>query len=102
MAVGDVMLGRSIGEKIVSDGPMIPFTYTSEKFREADWVVANLECSITDSMQSENKSYTFNAPIESASGLAAAGINVVNLSNNHILDYGQAGMQDTLNSLATQ
>jgi poly-gamma-glutamate synthesis protein (capsule biosynthesis protein) len=89
MAVGDVMLSRSISETIVSDGPMAPFIHTSVVFQNADWVVANLECSITNSMQAENKSYIFKAPIESAFGLAAAGINVVNLSNNHILDYGQ-------------
>jgi len=99
MAVGDVMLSRSIGELILKNGPSAPFSQVDELFQTADWVVANLECAITNSTQPEKKRYTFNAPLESAAGLAAAGINVVNLSNNHILDFGQAGLVDTLNAL---
>ncbi len=102
MAVGDIMLSRSIGELIVTNNPSAPFTHVADLFRKADWVVANLECAITDSTQPENKRYTFNAPLESAEGLSAAGINVVNLSNNHILDYGQAGLVETLNALKFQ
>ncbi|MGB8253226.1 MAG: CapA family protein, partial [Anaerolineaceae bacterium] len=99
MAVGDVMLSRSIGELILKKDPSAPFSQVDDLFQTADWVVANLECAITDSTQPEKKRYTFNAPLESAAGLAAAGINVVNLSNNHILDFGQAGLVDTLNAL---
>lgn len=99
MAVGDVMLGRSIGELIHSDSPLEPFIQVKTIFREADWAVANLECAITNSTQPERKRYTFRAPFESAPGLAEAGINVVNLSNNHILDFGETGLLDTLNGL---
>ena len=101
MAVGDIMLGRLTGELIKLDGASAPFTGVTELFQSADWVVANLECAITDEEQAEQKTYTFAAPLETGAGLAQAGINVVNLSNNHSLDYGLAGLQDTLEILHT-
>jgi poly-gamma-glutamate capsule biosynthesis protein CapA/YwtB (metallophosphatase superfamily) len=99
MAVGDIMLAREVGELINTQGAGAPFTQVTELFHRADWVVANLECAITDEVVPENKRYTFAAPLESAAGLAEAGINVVNLSNNHGQDYGPAGLADTLEAL---
>jgi poly-gamma-glutamate synthesis protein (capsule biosynthesis protein) len=99
MAVGDVMLARRTGELIQSTGLQAPFEYVSDLFYTADWVVANLECAITNSDVAEKKAYTFAAPMESALSLAIAGINVVNLSNNHSQDYGPAGLADTLEAL---
>ena len=99
MAVGDVMLARLTGELIQSDGSEAPFTQVTDVFHTADWVVANLECAITDTDIPANKRYTFAAPLQSAVSLAAAGINVVNLSNNHSLDYGLTGLADTLEAL---
>ncbi len=99
MAVGDIMLGRLTGELIKAEGASAPFTGVTELFQSADWVVANLECAITDEEKAELKAYTFAAPLEAGAGLAQAGINVVSLSNNHSLDYGLAGLQETLEIL---
>jgi poly-gamma-glutamate capsule biosynthesis protein CapA/YwtB (metallophosphatase superfamily) len=99
MAVGDIMLGRLTGELIQAEGASAPFKSVTELFHSADWVVANLECAITDENSPEQKAYTFAAPVEAAPGLAQAGVNVVTLSNNHILDYGPAGLADTLTAL---
>jgi poly-gamma-glutamate capsule biosynthesis protein CapA/YwtB (metallophosphatase superfamily) len=99
MAVGDVMLARKTGELIQSTGLQAPFEYVSDLFYSADWVVANLECAITDADIPEKKSYTFAAPMESAYSLVIGGINVVNLSNNHSQDYGPTGLADTLEAL---
>jgi poly-gamma-glutamate capsule biosynthesis protein CapA/YwtB (metallophosphatase superfamily) len=99
MAVGDVMLARQTGELIQSTGLQAPFEYVSDLFYTADWVVANLECAITDADMPEKKSYTFAAPMESAYSLAIGGINVINLSNNHSQDYGPIGLADTLEAL---
>jgi poly-gamma-glutamate capsule biosynthesis protein CapA/YwtB (metallophosphatase superfamily) len=96
MAVGDVMLARLSGELILAEGASAPFTGVAGLFHTADWVVANLECTITDEGLPEKKAYTFAAPLEAASGLAQAGVNVVSLSNNHSLDYGLTGLTDTL------
>lgn len=99
MAVGDIMLARQTGELILYEGPAAPFTEVTELFQTADWVVANLECAITDEVEAEKKAYTFPAPSQAAASLAQAGINVVTLSNNHSLDYGLEGLLDTLQGL---
>jgi len=99
MAVGDIMLARHTGELILAEGASAPFAGVTDLFHTADWVVANLECTITDEYDPENKAYTFSAPLEAAMGLAQAGVNVIALSNNHSMDYGLEGILDTLDHL---
>jgi poly-gamma-glutamate capsule biosynthesis protein CapA/YwtB (metallophosphatase superfamily) len=102
MAVGDVMLGRTIGELIETHGPAAPFLYTADTLRSADITVGNLECPISTRGTAEEKTYTFRAPLAAAESLAYAGFDLVNLANNHILDYGRLALADTLESLAAQ
>jgi poly-gamma-glutamate synthesis protein (capsule biosynthesis protein) len=99
MAVGDIMLARQTGELILAEGASAPFAGVTDLFHTADWVVANLECAITDELDPENKAYTFSAPLQAAEGLYQAGVNVITLSNNHSLDFGLEGILDTLNNL---
>ena len=66
-------------------------------FRDADLAVVNLECPLTDCPRPPFKS----GPIIKGSPacartLAAAGIGVCGLANNHIMDYGAQGLRDTL------
>lgn len=100
MAVGDIMLGRTIGEMIETEGIEAPFLYTAETLRTADITLGNLECPISDRGSTEDKTYAFRAPIAAAESLAYAGFNLVNLANNHILDYGPEALEDTLKYLA--
>ena len=100
MAVGDIMLGRTIGEMIETDGPDAPFLYTSKVLSSADITLGNLECPISDRGFAEEKIYSFRAPISAGESLAGAGIDLVNLANNHVLDYGPLALEDTINILA--
>jgi len=100
MAVGDIMLGRTIGDLILSQGPEAPFLYTSETLQLADITLGNLECPITTRGTPVEKTYAFRAPIDAGQSLAGAGFDLVNLANNHILDYGEVGLFDTLETLA--
>lgn len=101
MAVGDIMLGRTIGEMIVSEGPKAPFLYTAETLASADITLGNLECSISDRGTPEEKTYAFRAPIAAGEALAYAGFDLVNLANNHVLDYGAIALEDTITILAS-
>jgi poly-gamma-glutamate capsule biosynthesis protein CapA/YwtB (metallophosphatase superfamily) len=65
----------------------------------ADLALGNLECALTIRGQPEPKTYTFAAPPAGAQSLAWAGFDLVTLGNNHILDYGVEGLEDTLRSL---
>ncbi|MCZ7574741.1 MAG: CapA family protein [Ardenticatenaceae bacterium] len=99
MAVGDVMLARSIGARIQRQGPEVPFAAVAPTLNQADLTVANLECSISDRGQPQPKAYTFRAPPAAAESLALAGIDVVSLANNHAMDYGSEALADTLQLL---
>jgi poly-gamma-glutamate synthesis protein (capsule biosynthesis protein) len=95
MAVGDIMLGRSIGELIITEGFESPFRYTAETLKLADLTIGNLECPISERGEAVEKTYAFRAPLAAASSLAHAGFDLVSLANNHALDYGHDALEDT-------
>jgi len=102
MAVGDIMLARTVGERILDEGPQIVFADVQSILSTADILAGNLECAITDRGQPQPKSYTFAAPPISAQALGLAGFDIAVLGNNHALDYGQEGMAQTQQLLAEQ
>ncbi|MCB2210447.1 CapA family protein [bacterium] len=102
MAVGDIMLGRTIGEMIVTEGIEAPFLFTAETLITADITLGNLECPIANSGTPEEKTYAFRAPLAAADSLAYAGFDVVSLANNHTLDYGPDALAQTLDTLEAQ
>jgi poly-gamma-glutamate synthesis protein (capsule biosynthesis protein) len=64
--------------------------------RQADLAVVNLETAITDGGEPvAGKNYHFRSPAAAFTALKAAGVDVVNMANNHALDYGPDGMADT-------
>ena len=68
--------------------------------RDADLSVTNLECPLTLSKSKiEKLGPNLKARPEVASFLKSAGFDVVTLANNHIYDYGQQGVVDTLDML---
>jgi Bacterial capsule synthesis protein PGA_cap/TAT (twin-arginine translocation) pathway signal sequence len=67
----------------------------------ADLAMVNLETAITSRGEPvPGKAYHFRSPAESFVALRAAGVDVVNMANNHALDYGAVGMQDTFDAVA--
>jgi poly-gamma-glutamate synthesis protein (capsule biosynthesis protein) len=67
----------------------------------ADLAMVNLETAITDRGEPvAGKNYHFRSPAVSFTALNAAGVDVVNMANNHALDYGSVGMQDTFDAIA--
>lgn len=67
----------------------------------ADIAMVNLETAITERGEPvAGKVYHFRSPASSFTALKAAGVDVVNMANNHALDYGPVGMQDTFDAIA--
>src|SRR3954469_14379748 len=63
---------------------------------DADLSMVNVETAITDGGDPvAGKNYHFRSPAQTFEALKAAGVDVVNMANNHSLDYGPTGMQDT-------
>ncbi len=95
--VGDVMLARRIDNYINLYGYEPIFDPTLSVLGEAaDITVANLECALTNQgTPHPTKSVVFRGSPENVAALTYAGIDAVTIANNHIIDYGLAGMQQT-------
>jgi poly-gamma-glutamate synthesis protein (capsule biosynthesis protein) len=93
--VGDIMLARSIGARVLADGPSVVFAGVMPELASADLTVGNLETSISDEGAPAAKGYTFRAPPQTAAALKDAGFDVVSQANNHALDYGPVALADT-------
>jgi len=68
-----------------------------DEFEKSDLVVANLECPlIEDSSPIKKHGPVLGADIGCKRTLSGAGIDVLNLANNHIMDHGRSGLESTL------
>ncbi len=96
---GDVMLSRTVGQKMLKNGYDYPFQEMRQYIESADIAFANLEAPFLDGEAVLTGSFTFRADEQSAPALASAGFDVVSLANNHILNKGQAGLDKTFELL---
>ncbi len=64
----------------------------------ADLTVVNLETAVTDRGTAEDKSFTFRAPPSVFDALRVAGVDVVSMANNHGVDFGPVGLDDSLDA----
>ena len=102
MLGGDVMLGRLVKECILRFGTNYPLGPIAELMHQSDLTIVNLECAITettDIWSGAPKAFYFGAPPQAADTLANAGVDLVSLANNHVLDCGVEGLRDTLRHL---
>lgn len=65
-------------------------------------VLVNLEMALTRRGRAAEKYVILSGPPERAALLKAAGVDIVNLANNHVLDLGSEGLADTLDALSSQ
>lgn len=71
------------------------------ELRGVDILVANNEFPFTDrGTPTEGKTYTFRADTDTVSYLHDMGVDVAVLANNHIYDFGEVGLLDTLDTLS--
>jgi len=100
---GDTMLGRIVAETMRELGADYPLEAVAHVFHSADLGVVNLECAITSREErwtGQPKAFYFRADEAAAAALARAGVGAVNLANNHALDFGRAGLEDTIAALS--
>lgn len=98
-AVGDVMLGRSVGQAMRERGMTYPFEAVQPLLAGSDLRFANLELALTERGIPAAKRYVFRAPPAAAAILRFAGFTLLSLANNHVLDYGHEGLLDTVAAL---
>jgi hypothetical protein len=78
--------------------PGTAFGPIASELSSADLAMVNLETAVTDRGSPEPKQYHFRAPVSAFDAVRAAGVDVVTMANNHVLDYGQVGLADTLDN----
>ncbi len=101
--VGDVMLGRNVMiTSLDKNDPIYPFRKVGEVLAKADLTLANLENPIIKNCPRINSGFTFCADPKMVEGLIFAGIDVVNLANNHSLNFGRKGFEETKKILADE
>ncbi len=106
--VGDCTLGGEAGgssEKYfakVCDEKGYDYFFGSvqELFSRDDFTVVNLEGPLTDcNTKGEKSQYYFRGRPDYAEILTAGGVEVANLANNHINNFGSQGVEDTMAAL---
>ncbi len=99
LLVGDVMIGQLVNEALKVKPPTYPWGDTLTLFQRADLRICNLECPIADCGEPWSvtpKLFHFRSDGKNVAALSAAGIDVVSLANNHVLDYGYDALAETL------
>jgi hypothetical protein len=81
---------RLLGDPATAFGPV------TAVLRSADFAAVNLETAVTGHGTPQPKTYHFRAPASAFTALRAAGIDLVTMANNHVLDYGTTGLADTI------
>lgn len=93
---GDILLDGFVGDQIANYGVNFPFAKVGPVLKKADIAFANLETPVSVRGKAAEKSFAFRSKPAALAGLSDAGIDGVTLANNHILDFGQDAMLDTL------
>ena len=104
---GDVTLGwafprmfdalkKEFGEEYAFQAP---FEKVAEYFRNSDISIVNLEGTLTNYTNPRPKKFNFRGSPEFAKCLNLGNISIVNLSNNHFMDFYERGAIETIETL---
>lgn len=96
---GDVMIGRLMNEHLDRVPPFYIWGDLLPLFHSNDLNIVNLEAALTKNEHAAPKVFNFKADPVKVQTLVEASVHVVNLANNHVLDYGEAGLLETLATL---
>jgi poly-gamma-glutamate capsule biosynthesis protein CapA/YwtB (metallophosphatase superfamily) len=98
---GDIMLARGYESSIIpSSGVESIFEPTLNLLEPVDFTCVNLESPLTTaSVRHPTKGIVFKGNPENVDGLVYAGVDYATLANNHIIDYMEAGMLETMSTL---
>jgi len=100
-AAGDCMFDRGVREVCDERGREWPLSAVRGTLTAADVAFLNLETSIArGGARLPGKGIWFRSAPEFAQELASAGVDVVTLANNHVLDYDDPAFAETLSNLA--
>lgn len=96
---GDVMIGRGVDSTIKRKGYSYVWGNVLPMLHSTDLNIVNLETTLTGADKPVFKAFNFKASRDNIKSLLEAKITLVNLANNHILDFSEEGLIETLQTL---
>lgn len=105
VAVGDIMLGRGVNNKMVAyNDYLYPYRKMKAEFDGADLRVANLECTVTDKypIPTDPSTLTFVTKSVAINGLTYAGFDMLTVANNHSNGPGYVPFMDMVQNLRSK
>ncbi|GAA0989787.1 CapA family protein [Nocardiopsis tropica] len=92
---GDVMFEGMLEPRLAD--PATALGPVSAQLSAADLAMVNLETAVTEGgTPAPDKEFLFRSPPSALEALAAGGVDVATVANNHGMDYGTDGLIDTL------
>jgi len=68
-------------------------------FESDDMTLVNFEGTLTEETKKKDKKFNFKGPAEYTDILTLGSVEAVTVANNHTLDYGETGREDTIKNL---
>ncbi|MFT6925934.1 MAG: intracellular sulfur oxidation DsrE/DsrF family protein [Psychromonas sp.] len=98
--LGDIALARGVARTIERYGNDYSFAHIREVFLDKSAIIFNLECCLTDRGQAwEPKPVLMNGKAQYLDIFPQGANYVANVANNHFLDLGVLGAQDTIDAV---
>ncbi|MEP7289260.1 MAG: CapA family protein [Chloroflexota bacterium] len=99
--VGDTSLARGVAKVTDQQGRDYPFAEVGAWLRAADLAVGNYEGVIANVGEGRERhsGYVLTTTPDAAPALVRAGFDILNLANNHTMDWGPDGLKATLDHL---
>lgn len=96
MVTGDVLLARAVNDIMSESGNWDwPWEKVSSQLKAADITLINLETPLTAACQSTRTGMIFCGNQLAVQGMVKSGVDVASLANNHALNQGESGVEET-------
>ncbi len=100
LATGDIVIGRSVNYMTVtSNNFKLPFEKTAEFLKSFDITFVNFESPLVEKCPITIEGMIFCGDKRNIEGLVYSGIDIVNLANNHMGNFGKEGIDTTVKLL---
>jgi poly-gamma-glutamate synthesis protein (capsule biosynthesis protein) len=100
IVTGDVIPARSVNHRTVTSKNFLwPYEKTADILLSGDLTIANLETPLLSVCPLTVEGMVFCGDARNTEGLVFAGIDAVNLANNHSGNYGVSGITETVKTL---
>jgi poly-gamma-glutamate capsule biosynthesis protein CapA/YwtB (metallophosphatase superfamily) len=96
IATGDVLAARMVNLKSIQAQDFTwAFAKTAERLSMGDLTFINLETPLLENCPTQTTGFIFCGDPRHVEGFKKAGVDIVNIANNHIGNYGLAGVEET-------